>query len=404
MTDVECKLHRGWADHASLYYSDQSITHTSKKVMKTLDGSGIALALIHILILMLSIPSFATDSPEVTGSGQHEELWQSTLDNSAWDILGPGDYAHLFTNEKRTSDIDTSDEKDGTDHSESMPSSSKSDRLQTLSTQGQRERKGQCFITRELSFARGKLNKRKMTLEEWREMVHSGDSMALQIKSDFDYKCHCASKYAQLVRKLKWTPDDPHLLEQLEKYNRTERDFRRQRSIIEKRLPMSKYQRNRFDSVMRRLRLDIQDINAKKKFRAIRSSIPEKERQKRLQSTKEGRDDPKYEAGDATAEPIIEKMLELRVLLRQAPLDESVWGQHWREINEWIQENQVDPVPFAKPGASTEVISPSDDGGADHASNLDSSGSATVSGMQDDAEEWVDYLDDDPQDILDHVI
>lgn len=58
---------------------------------------------------------------------------------------------------------------------------------------------------------------------------------------------------------------------------------------------------------------------------------------------------PKCKEGDAIAEGIIGKMEQFRILFRQEPYDESVWGRLLQDINTWLQHNQTNYIQFPKP-------------------------------------------------------
>lgn len=359
--------------------------------MTTLNRAGFALCLFYIVVSILLSVASATDSFDIKGSDEHEDLWQSTLDNSSWDVLGPGDYSDLQKEEASTSQMSISEAKE--DHSSAEFPSSSTIWFRRPYSRSKRGRVGQFYIDREIGYARVQMKNAKMSLEHWRSLLEVGDSKAMQIKKDFDEKCERDSKYAQLTRKLKKYPNDTHLLSQLQEYKRTEEYYRRQRSVSEKRAPMSKPVRDKLNSLIRKVRLDVQDFDASRPFRTLRTRF-DANKEKSLQ-------DSKHEVGDATVQPIIEKLSELRLLLRRSPLDESLWGNHFQEIDEWMQENQVGYVPLVKPGMNVKVV-PS----IKTAQREDVDASIQEVMPEDDGEagRWADYPGDDSQDARDYEL
>lgn len=254
-----------------------------------------------------------------------------------------------------------------------------------------RERKGRCFVKKEIWFARAKLQRKDLTWEEWQALLEKQDPIAVQIKRDFDDKCEYDSKYAQLMRKLKKDPTSPYLLKQLKSFNKTKEDFERQRKVAATRPHMSKTRRDKVNKLINKIRSDMEEYRVSGDFRPLRSTQTEKQREKALIAAGKRKVDPRYVEGNAVADEIIDKMEEFRRLIREAPLDESLWGDLWQQIDEWMRENQHTYIPLTKPciDASWGILHDALAGGSDatiqEEKDLD----------EDDEDTWGHYLKDD---------
>lgn len=273
------------------------------------------------------------------------EVWLQDPNYTLWDINSDDTGINIddISNSQNEGKIGIPTE------SSSIAPMSTSSLIQDTNTIPKRERKGYCFVKKELGFARVKLQQKKMTWEHWQGLLDCQDPIALQIKKDFDSRCDHESKYAQLVRKLKKDPENTTLIASLKDFNRSKEDLERLQRVNASRPLMSKSKNDKISKLVRKIRGDIEDFNTSKRFRNLRSTATEKRRQQAMMIASKKTLNPKCKEGDAIAEGIIGKMEQFRILFRQEPYDESVWGRLLQDINTWLQHNQTNYIQFPKP-------------------------------------------------------
>lgn len=311
-------------------------------------------------------------------------LWSDDPSYSFWDAGGPDNPFDMYEDDS-TTQVDLSDERTVESIDTSTPSNNHW--FQGENVRPKRERKGQYYMRKELGFARVRLNLPKMTWDHWCSLLDSGDSLALQIKKDFGEKCEWDCKYHQLTRKLKKAPNHPYLLQQLNQMRMIEHNRYEEDSALGERPLMSKTRRDRLRRYIKKVADDVQDYHDQKHFKTVRSTATEREREKKQIAEGKRVINPRYAAGDAIADEIVEKLQQFRLLLRRSPMNESVWGDLWHEINEWLQQNQPEYSPLAKP---IEKSHSKIDGPSGHIFDEDK-----FDGGEDEQLNWKAYFTDD---------
>lgn len=283
-------------------------------------------------------------------STESDDFWNDILDNSILDLELDDVPSVSYAPDQSTDQVDLSASTQSiNDFHPSIESQ------MSTETRRNKEEPSHSFMKRQLGFARAKLQRSNMTWEEWSALLDVGDSTAMKIKVDFDKRCLREVKCATIKRKIKTHPNDESLKAVLRYYQESEEDRGRKRRVYEKRLPMCKHYRDKVDSLIRKVRKEIEEFNQTGRWSEMRSNNTERRRRQKWIAEQKRALNPKNAMGDAAAEQIIARLEELRLMLRRDPLNESMWGALWNEIDAFIQVDQYKYVSLGKPTISRDM-------------------------------------------------
>lgn len=303
-------------------------------------------------VLYINAMDGSSNTPDVHyplyESTEHDDFWHDILDDSILDLELDDVPSVSYALDQGTDQVDLSASTHSINEFDPFIESQ-------VSIEMGRNKEGptQSLMKRQLGFARAKLHRINMMWEEWRTLLEMNDPTALKIKVDYDKRCLREVKCATIKRKIKTHPNDESLKAVLRYYQVSEEDRGRKRRVYEKRLPMCKHYRDKVDSLIRKVRKEIQEFNQTGRWSEMRSNDTERRRRQKLIAEQKRALTPKNAAGDAIAEHIIARLEELRLMLRRDPLNESSWGALYNEIDAFMQVDQYKYVPLGKPDIST---------------------------------------------------